>query len=87
MLINCRRDQSGRGGVADQVRERGYRVLTGHPIVQVFPEGETVFQAGLLEAEEGVATSSSVLAAGAGADLAFLHHVPDVILAAVVVQR
>ena len=43
--------------------------------------------AGFLEAGEGIPTLSPDLAAGPGADLAFLDHVPQVVLAAVVVER
>ena len=46
-----------------------------------------MFTAGFLEAGEGVPTLSPDLAAGPGADLAFFNHVPQVVLATVVVQR
>ena len=78
---------SGRGGPANQVREGGDHVPAGHPIFEVLPEGDALFAAGLLEAGEGVAALAPDRAAGPGADLAFLNHVPQVGLAAVVVDR
>ena len=87
MLKNCEQGRLGCGGLANQVRERGDGVLAGDPIVEVLPKGETMFPAGLLEADEGIPTASPGLTAGAGTDLALLHHVPEVVLAAVVVQR
>ena len=78
---------SGRSGPANQLREGRDFVQAGHPILEVLPEGETLFAAGLLEAGEGVAASAPVRAAGSGADVAVLHDVPQVGLAAVVVDR
>jgi toxin CcdB len=78
---------SGRSGPANQVRKGRDHVQAGHPILEVRPEGDALFATGLLEAGEGVAASSPVRAAGAGADVPFLHHVPQVGLAAVVVDR
>lgn len=43
--------------------------------------------AGFLEAGEGVGTLSPEVAAGAGANLAFFHHVPQIVLAVVVAIR
>ena len=78
---------SGRDRPTNQLREGRDMVQAGHPIFEVRPEGDALFAAGLLEAGEGVAASSPVRAAGAGADVAFLHHIAQVGLAAVVVDR
>ena len=56
-------------------------------IAEVGPEGDGVLLAGFLERQEGVAASSAVLAAGAAADLAEGHRVPDILLRAVGVER
>jgi len=74
------------GGLLDQVRELRDLIPAGDPVTQVRPERDPVFAAGLFQADEGIATSSPVLAAGAGADLALLDHVAQVVLAAVVMQ-
>ena len=73
--------------MTNQDGERRDAVLAGDPIIKVLPERETVFQAGLLEADEGVPTSSPGLTAGSRAGLAFFDHVANVAFAAVVVQR
>jgi hypothetical protein len=52
-------------------------------VIQVIPEVETEFAAGLLQTDEGVAALSADFAAGAAADFAFFHVVTDIALAAV----
>ena len=78
---------SGHDRPANQLREGRDHVQAGHPILEVLPEGDTLFAAGLLEAGEGVAALTPVCAAGPGADVPFFHDVPQVGLAAVVVDR
>ena len=69
----------------DQVSERRDHLQTRYPIFEVLPKREAMFAARFLETGKGIATSSPCLAASARTDLAFLHRIAQVILAAVVV--
>ena len=56
-------------------------------IAEVGPEGDGVLLASLLQRQEGITASSAILTAGAAADLAEGHRVPDILLRAVGVER
>ena len=78
---------SGHDRPTNQLREGVDQVQADHPILEVLPEGDALFAASLFRADGGIATSSPDLAADPSINLALFDHVPQVSLAAVVVDR
>jgi hypothetical protein len=61
-------------------------VGTGHAVGHQGPERDPKFSAGLLETRERIPTASTRVAAGAGADVAFLNAVAEIVFRVIRVQ-
>ena len=72
---------------SDEIGQVGNVVFLAHPVEQVIPEGDALFFAGLFQAGEGVATSSTLIGSGTAADLSFDDVFPDIAFTQVVVER
>ena len=79
----------GLAAASDELQRRRNERLTGdaQSAVEIVPERHAMFCAGLGEAEEGVATIASGVAASSCTDLAAGHLAADVVLGAIGVQR
>ena len=76
-----------RGGPGDDVGQRGDAVVQGEAVEEIVPEADAEFLAGLFQAGEGIAGTSTVVRAGGAGDFSFDDVLADVALAEVVVQR
>jgi hypothetical protein len=64
--------------LANIVRQRRNEVFPGNTVFQQLTKTDAMFATGLLQAEKGIATSSSLVTSGTAADFPFLHILSDI---------